>query len=106
MDKPVEIVNWKVEAAGPPPHMEWKSLGREVPPQGEAMKGKRPAYFPEEKRYIDCPVYDRYSLRPGMIFEGPGLVEERESTCVVGIMEKVRVDDFYNLVLDLETVKE
>jgi N-methylhydantoinase A len=102
VDKPIEIVNWKVEAAGPHPNMEWKALSRETSCQGEAVKGRRPAYFPEEKSYIDSSVYDRYALRPGMDFEGPVLVEERESTCVVGIGEKVRVDDFYNLIIDLE----
>jgi N-methylhydantoinase A len=106
VDKPVEIVNWKVEAAGPLPNLEWKNLGREILPRGDAVKGKRPAYSPEKKGYTDWLVYDRYSLRPGMIFEGPALVEERESTCVIGTGEKVRVDDFYNLILDLETVKE
>lgn len=102
VDKPVEIVNWKVETAGPPPNMEWKTLGREILPSGKAVKGKRPAYFTEKKGYIDCPVYDRYSLMSGMLFEGPALVEEKESTCVVGLGEKARVDGFYNLIIDLE----
>ena len=32
----------------------------------------------------DVPVYDRYRLGPGATFDGPAIVEERESTVVVG----------------------
>ena len=48
-----------------------------------------------------APVYDRYALRPGMGFDGPALVEERESTCVVGPATRVTVDEHSNLVLEL-----
>jgi N-methylhydantoinase A len=46
-------------------------------------------------------VYDRYALAPGAVFEGPALVEERESTCVVGPGARVTVDAFRNLVIEL-----
>ena len=34
--------------------------------------------------YVETPVYDRYALGPGARFAGPAIVEERESTLVVG----------------------
>ena len=29
-------------------------------------------------------VYDRYQLRPGDRFDGPAIIEERESTLIIG----------------------
>jgi N-methylhydantoinase A len=51
--------------------------------------------------WTPCTVYDRYALAPGAAFAGPALVEERESTCVVGPGATVSVDAFRNLVIDL-----
>ena len=45
--------------------------------------GVRKAFFPEFDGFIECPVYDRYTLAPGDHFAGPAIVEERESTTVV-----------------------
>jgi len=50
---------------------------------------------------VSCAVYDRYALAPGATFEGPALVEERESTCCIGPAARVSVDPFLNLVIDL-----
>ena len=33
---------------------------------------------------METPVYDRYALAPGTTFKGPAIVEERESTAVIG----------------------
>lgn len=101
LDEPLEIVNWKVEATGPVP-----KIGEDYPrifteSSKQPLKGTRRAYFPEEGDYVDCPVYDRYALIPGAVLEGPALVEERESTCVIGVGERVEVDDRYNLVAEL-----
>jgi N-methylhydantoinase A len=49
-----------------------------------AIKGARPAYFPEFKGFHETKVYDRYGLAPGQVFDGPAIVEERESTLVIG----------------------
>lgn len=34
--------------------------------------------------FTEGKIYNRYSLRPGFTFEGPAVVEERESTLVIG----------------------
>ena len=46
----------------------------------DARKGTRLAYFPEYRRPMRTPVFDRYMLRPGDRFPGPAIVEECEST--------------------------
>ena len=53
-------------------------------PGAEVSKGMRPVYFPEFGDFQATPVYDRYALVPGQAFDGPAIVEERESTLVIG----------------------
>ncbi|MBI3963987.1 MAG: hydantoinase/oxoprolinase family protein, partial [Chloroflexi bacterium] len=67
-----------------------------------ARKGTRPAFFPEANGFVDTPVYDHYRLFAGATFEGPAIVEERESTTVVGYHQRVTVDEYLNLVVDVD----
>ncbi len=102
LDERLEIVNWKVEARAPapedtgPPEFVGAGVGART-----AAKGRRRAYFPEAGGFVDCPVLDRYALAPGDAVAGPALIEERESTCVLGIGATARVDERYDLVVDL-----
>ena len=45
------------------------------------------------------PVYDRYKLGPGAKLSGPVIVEERESTAVIGPGGSVAVDDQLNVIV-------
>ena len=101
LDEPIELVNWKVDVAGPTPQMSTRFRlvvdGTAGPPE----KGRRDAYFPEAGGYVPTPVYDRYALVPGMAVTGPALIEENESTCVVGVGDTVSVDDAGNLIAEI-----
>jgi N-methylhydantoinase A len=65
------------------------------------VKGHRPAFFPESDGYVETPVYDRYLLRPGMSLVGPAIIEERESTLVVGPGGVATVDEFLNVLVEM-----
>lgn len=101
LDAPIEIVNWKVEATGARPKL---AESFRVASGGEtgraAEKGRRPLYLPE-RGMIECPVYDRYALAPGSRLVGPAIVEENESTCIIGPDDEATVDGRYNLVAKL-----
>ena len=66
-----------------------------------AIKAHRPAYFAETGRFVETPVLDRYALTPGSTFTGPAIVEEHESTAVLGPGARCRVDDGLALVVEL-----
>jgi N-methylhydantoinase A len=53
--------------------------------------------------YVDTPVYDRYALAPGAAFAGPAIIEERESTTVIGPGARVNVDARLTLILEGES---
>ena len=98
---PVEIINWRITAAGPSPavRLNMPAAGR-VTAQ-EALKGSRQAYVPELGGFSSIAIYDRYCLLPGVHFSGPAIIEERESTVIVGPGSRCRVDEQWNLVVEL-----
>ena len=73
----------------------WPSRGE----AGDALKGERQAWHPELGGLTATPVYDRYRLAPGARIEGPAIVEERESTLVIGPGGSGVVDERWNLVV-------
>ena len=65
LDEPAEIVNWKVEAAGPAPDLGSGYALSGPAGTAKALKGARLAYDPERGQMSEWPVYDRYALSPG-----------------------------------------
>jgi len=99
-DQPIEIVNWKVAVTGPRPAKADAYRLEQEAGHGSALKGTRRASFgPTDP--VECPVYDRYTLTPGARLTGPALIEERESTCVVGPGDRVEVDGAGNLIAEI-----
>jgi N-methylhydantoinase A len=79
----VEVTDWYVLASivkdgkGPPLQLEATAAAT------KPVVGERMAYFPELGGLTPCKVINRYALQPHHEFEGPVLVEEKESTTVV-----------------------
>jgi N-methylhydantoinase A len=57
-------------------------------------------YFAESEGYVDCPIYDRYSLPAGATVTGPAIVEEFDSTTVVHPGYAALVDEVGNLRIE------
>jgi N-methylhydantoinase A len=73
----------------------------EVESLEDAIKGHRQAYSGIAKDFIPYTVYDRYKLFPGAEFQGPAIIEERESTVLVGEDTSISMDDFGFLWINL-----
>ncbi len=58
------------------------------------IKGERPAFSVIQKDYIPFTVYDRSKLFPKAVIPGPAIIEERESTIVIGEDASAQVDKF------------
>ncbi len=78
-----------------------ETLAGDVGTAQDARKGTRLAYFPESGGFVETTVFDRYRLAPTMTFCGPAIVEERESTVVIGPDATCRIDRHHNLVVDM-----
>jgi N-methylhydantoinase A len=93
-----EALNWRLNVRGP------RSDVRPPRPGGNsdatsAIKGDRPAYLPEKRDFVEIVVYDRYRLGSDSSFRGPAIVEERESTIVIGPHGRCTVDEWGNVVI-------
>ncbi len=93
-ESPVEFINFKVRALLPVRLLSLPKLNNTTNDLEKAIKGTREAYSGIAKDFVPYTVYDRYSLFPGARFHGPAIIEERESTVVVGEDALVKVDDY------------
>jgi len=98
---PVETVNWRLLAVGKVPRVKVKTLEAKGRAE-DALKGTRKAFFAEYGEYVDCDVYDRYKLLPGVLIEGPAIVEERETTIVICPKSTATVDKYLHLIINVE----
>jgi N-methylhydantoinase A/oxoprolinase/acetone carboxylase beta subunit len=105
-ESPVEFVNFRVRASLPAPLLEMPQLDKGDNHISEARKGERPAFSSIVRDYIPFIVYDRYKLFPGAAFGGPAIVEERESTVIIGEDATVDVDDFGFLWIRLQNERD
>lgn len=99
-DLPMEALTWRVYASGPTPNVELNFVGQKID-DAPANKGERDVYFPETG-YSACKIYNRYALKPGDVFRGPAVIEERESTAVAGPDTTVTIDKYLNLIIDID----
>ena len=94
---PLEIINVRVTATLDVPGSA-RSM-QTATDAGDPIKGVRPAYFPEHGAPIPTTVYSRYRLRPGDAFDGPAIIEERESTLIVGPRGRFKVAASGNIIV-------
>jgi N-methylhydantoinase A len=64
-----------------------------------ALKGHRSVYWEELGRRVETPVYDHYGLETTVEIKGPAIVEQTESTVVVGPRATAHVDAQSSLVM-------
>ncbi|MEJ5375043.1 MAG: hydantoinase/oxoprolinase family protein [bacterium] len=91
-ETPVEMVTFKVRARLPDRPFNLPHLQRGPGDLEAALKGQRMAFSMIRKEFIPFKVYDRYRLPAGAILEGPAIIEEKESTIVMGEDARARVD--------------
>ncbi len=101
----LEMVNLRLSARGPRPSLRfhWQQTDGAHEGGKTGFIGKRRIYLREAGGYCNADVYSRYSLAPGREYRGPALVEERESTALVGKNGRFSVDSHGNLVIRLKS---
>ncbi|HVB47656.1 MAG TPA: hydantoinase/oxoprolinase family protein [Burkholderiales bacterium] len=101
-ESPVEFVNFRVRASLPVRLLALPKLPHQAGRRVEnALKGERRAFSAQSGDFIPFRVYDRYRLFSGANLAGPAIIEERESTVIVGEDARVTVDDYGFLWMDL-----
>lgn len=97
----VEFINFRVRASLPERLLQLPKLQKGGRSLAEAIKCQRKAYSSMARDFIPYTVYDRYKLFPNAKLKGPAIIEEKESTVIVGEDASVSIDDFGFLWIDI-----
>ncbi len=100
-DVSAEIINIRVSLRADVPGESVGFTSASVPGGETRARESRPVQFPELDDYTETAVYDRAQLRPGERLDGPAVIEENESTLIVGPGAVVQVDADGNLMVEL-----
>jgi N-methylhydantoinase A len=101
-DDPVQLVTFRVEAAGIVPKASFKPQPDDGPDASDAIVARRQVWLPETGGFVACPVYDRERLRAGNRIAGPAIVEQMDATTLVLPGMVARVETYLNLILEAE----
>ena len=96
----VEIVTLRIRAFLPGPPL---PSGNDIdePDEGARMPGKRRAYFGERTGWIETRVLTRSHVKDSPL-RGPLIIEDYDATTLVPPDVRVRLDEWRNIVIDLE----
>jgi len=92
-ETPVEFVTFKVRASLPERPFRIPPLQNTTQSIQDCLKGERQAFSLTQKAYIPHQVFDRFKLFAGASLSGPAIIEEKESTIIVGEDAKASVDE-------------
>ncbi len=89
---PIQVLNWRVRVEGPKPQMPLPAVPNGIP---------RPKGMREVHGWGATPVFERNTLPAGFTLAGPVIIEERESTTLVGPGDRVAVRTHGHLQIGL-----
>jgi N-methylhydantoinase A len=90
----IEFVTFKVRVSEPERPFQLPRFERPKGQLTDASKGTRPAFSLTQKMFLPHEVYDRMKLFPDAVIQGPAIIEERESTIVIGEDASCTVDSY------------
>lgn len=97
--EPVMMVNLRLSALG---RFENRLPLASLPRDGDSgERGKRPVIFDSGQQPVNSPIYLRSGFKPGDLLEGPAVIEEMGATILVYPGDKMEVNEFGHLVIDV-----
>ncbi len=102
----IEIMNLRVTAYAPGKRFADKPAIKSA--AGKTQFVQRNAYCPVAEKFVSHAVFNRADLAVGVTIEGPAIIEEPESTTIVGAGAHATVDSSGSLVVTLpeESVRQ
>jgi N-methylhydantoinase A len=94
----LEIVALRLTASGPEPPLTFRRAD-DGDAATEVPHGTRLAYFHSLGGFVETPVYQRSELPAGAVSSGPAIIEENDSTTIVGPDAELSVHALGHLVV-------
>jgi N-methylhydantoinase A len=98
-NEPVMMVNLRLSALGRFENRLSISPAHQEHDQGE--RGKRPVIFDDSRPAVNCPIYLHSGLKAGDRLDGPAVIEELGATILLYPGDKMQVNEFGHLVIDV-----
>jgi N-methylhydantoinase A len=98
---PVDMNGWRVTATGRISKVMPMEQPRIRVAAASAEKARRPMFFAEYGEYVDTPICDAEKLGPGMVIEGPAVVELPTTTIVVFPNHRMSVNSYGDLRIEI-----
>jgi len=101
-EEAAEIVSLRATVTGvmKKPRLERIPRGARTP-LASAKRGMRDVYFSEIGKAVATPTYARGELRAGNSISGPAVVEEHASTTILLPGDRLQIDVFGNLIVEV-----
>ena len=103
-DKPVQLVNIRVTGVGAVEHIRIAEIEKGGADASGAVKATTRALFwkndSADPEWVDTPIYDRALFKAGNTFDGPAIVQQFDSTTIVGIGQKATVDAVGHIIIE------
>lgn len=102
-EKPVQLVNVRITAIGKVGHVPLAEIEAGSADPSPALKTRTDAVFwtaDNQPSSHDTAVYDRSLLKAGNAFDGPAIVEEFDSTTIIGPNQRASVDRVGHIVIE------
>jgi N-methylhydantoinase A len=99
-DQGAEIVSLRLELTGLRERLPLPAKPFEGESADHAKLGERQVYF-EGLGFVDCPIYEGPSLRPGNLISGPAVIHEPDTTIVVYQSQEAMLDPHDMYVIEV-----
>ena len=99
---PLEAVALRARIGKPRDTVKFSTHALPNPSPNKPEKGRRALRFNGGREALESVVYNRYALDAGYEGDGPAVIEERETSIVVGPDARFHIDPELNLIIELE----
>ena len=93
----IEVLNWRVRVSGPAADL-WFAAEHDPDP---VEPSARPVWDATAAAFVDAPVLRQGGMDAGATYVGPIIVEQRETTAVLGATDTATIDELGNLVIEV-----
>ena len=98
-----KLINLRTSVIGIRPQLDLRRIvaaSHKMGTVAEALRETRPVWF--DAGWVDTPVYERDALPLGGVIRGPAIFNQMDSTTVVEPDSTVTVDDYGNLIIEVQ----